>query len=165
MLYCKKNFSFTLILLFSYIVPETLSHTKVGTKQIFHLATWMIFCCYFIALNVFHFHFFSFALLLFFFANLHSLAHTRGSDLAGSVRWENCFSVKTTGCCWFRWITASEESWVREKSLGNGKMACNGEKKREKKWKKSFFSSVLQQSSSLALLTNLIRLFSCREFN
>lgn len=25
--------------------------------------------------------------------------------VTASIRWENCFSVETTGCCWFRWIT------------------------------------------------------------
>lgn len=74
---------------------------------------------------------------------------THSNNNAANIRWENCFSVKTTGCCWFRWITRGEfearegVSWRN----GNGEITCN-------KKKKLFFRS-----------TNLIRLFSYREFN
>lgn len=53
MFYNKKLYSHLFVL---FVVAEI---HKVGTKQIFHLSTWMIFCCCycFIVLNIFHFHF------------------------------------------------------------------------------------------------------------
>lgn len=75
------------------------SHRSLEQNKIFpplSRSTWMILR--YIALSS-----------ILFFLQTHS-------NNAASIRWENCFSVKTTGCCWFRWITWGEfEARVREK--------------------------------------------------
>lgn len=39
-------------------------------------------------------------MLLSFFVSVNPTVNAT----TASIRWENCFSVETTGCCWFRWI-------------------------------------------------------------